>query len=313
MAESRLLERPDTSAPPAGRPAGPASQPSGRPSGQPAAPPAGPGRRRARRVAGAACTVAGGLLLLFVAYLTYFTGLQEVRAQHRLAADLLARGALEGRVAEGAPAGVISVPALHLDAVVVKGSSPADLESGPGLVPGSAPGGAAGNTVIAGRRVSFGHPFGSLDRLRPGDLVVYTDGSGRHRYRVKRTWRVRPGQPDPTGPSSDARLTLVTSDPPLAATGHLVAVALLQGHPLSARPGPVAAGQRSQLGLTGDSSAAVGALLWAQAFLAALGLTVAAYRRWGQVWPTYLISTPVLVALALLAFGSVARLLPATL
>jgi len=45
-----------------------------------------------------------------------------------------------------------------------------------------------------------------------------------------------------------------------------------------------------------------------------LFFTIAAYRRWAdQVWTVYLLSTPVMLAIALLFFECLYRLLPATL
>jgi hypothetical protein len=48
-------------------------------------------------------------------------------------------------------------------------------------------------------------------------------------------------------------------------------------------------------------------------FLVATAVTVRLYRRWHRTWPTYITTTPVLLAFAVLVFQFVARLLPATL
>jgi hypothetical protein len=53
--------------------------------------------------------------------------------------------------------------------------------------------------------------------------------------------------------------------------------------------------------------------LWGAAlFVGVLG-TVVLYRRWRKPWPTYLMTTPVLLAVAVLCFESLAHLLPATM
>lgn len=65
----------------------------------------------------------------------------------------------------------IVVPRLHLNAVVVNGTSVWDLRRGPGrhletFMPGE------GRLVyIAGHRTTFGAPFSHIDDLRPGDLI----------------------------------------------------------------------------------------------------------------------------------------------
>jgi uncharacterized protein (DUF983 family) len=108
-------------------------------------------------------------------------------------------------------------------------------------------------------------------------------------------------------------LTLVTSDPPLLATGRLFVVGRLVS-PAARAPIPATPPTQSQRALAGDSSAIFPAIFWGLVLVGFLFFTIAAYRRWAdQVWTVYLLSTPVMLAIALLFFECLYRLLPATL
>jgi sortase A len=266
---------------------------------------------------GGVVTGVGILLALFAAFLFLFTPLQASRAQHRLIAELKGPpglAALTGHVpAEGKAVAILQIPALHLDQIVVEGTSASDLTAGPGLMPGSALPGTPGNSVIAGRRYLYGSPFGSLGTLHDGDLVKVVSGYGSFTYSVERTYAVQPGEPDPIAPTADNRLTLVTSNGSLAPTGRVVAVARLVGEPVEVHVSPLVVAPRSERALSGEPGALVPTILLALALLVALLVTVRLYRRWGHTWPTYLMTTPILLALAFLLFANAANLLPATL
>lgn len=90
-----------------------------------------------------------------------------------------------------APLGRLVIPAIGLDVAYVNGVHDAVLEHGPGLWPGTALPGAAGNAVLSGHRTTFTHPFGDLDLLGPGDTVRTTAGASRPvTYRVTRVFVV---------------------------------------------------------------------------------------------------------------------------
>jgi hypothetical protein len=142
--------------------------------------------------------------------------------------------------------------------------------------------------------------------------VQVVDGAGTSVFRVTRVTTVA-GRPDVVSHRGQRWLTLVTSGSPLAATGHVVVVA--RAAPL---PGATAtpAGARRQdtlLGLDGDPAAGILAALWGVVFVIGLGATVYAVRRWRQVWLSYVLSVPILLACGLFACESLARCLPATL
>jgi hypothetical protein len=92
-----------------------------------------------------------------------------------------------------------------------------------------------------------------------------------------------------------------------------VSVANLEGQPIDAHVSTLGLPPTSERALSGQPGDVLPALLWFLALLVGLLLTVRLYRRWHQTWPTYLMTTPVLLALAVLVFQNAARLLPATL
>jgi sortase A len=271
-----------------------------------------------RKVVAAACLCLAGLIVIFLVYLLAFTPVTASRNQQRLVQSLvtqplyrynLASGQLP---AEGSAVAVLSIPALQLHQVVVEGSSAADLMNGPGLMPGTALPGTPGNAVIAGRRVTFGAPFGALDQLRKGDRIRIVDGAGTSVYRITRSLVVTSGQKDVVAPTTDNRLTLITSDSSLLTSGRFVVLAKLTTVPYAV-PSESVAVPTYELGLSGDPSAGGLALFWALLSLLVLIVAGLAIWRWRHPWLVYLLATPIFIACGLFACESVARALPATL
>lgn len=89
-------------------------------------------------------------------------------------------------VAEGQGFAVLWIPRLGKDYhfVVVQGIQHADLEKGPGHYPGTAMPGQLGNVVVSGHRTTYLAPFSDLDKLRPGDPVVFETATAWYVYRV---------------------------------------------------------------------------------------------------------------------------------
>ena len=69
---------------------------------------------------------------------------------------------------------------------------------------------------------------------------------------------------------------------------------------------------KRNLGFAGDPAAVAGIMLWMELLILVLFGAYILYKRWSR-WATYLLTTPVVIALALLLFESFGRLLPATL
>lgn len=213
--------------------------------------------------------------------------------------------------ARGEPIGIIQIPKLDVEQVVVQGTGPAELRAGPGHLRGTSMPGEPGNAAIAGSRVSNGAPFKQLQRLEEGDRIDVTTAVGRFRYEVRSVRRVKTGQPDPVRASGGgSTLTLVTSTPTFLAYDRLVVVSELQTKPVAPRFTPVTP-DRTETGLDTSGAGLAPVIGWG----AALGLGIWSARLIYRRWPkpvAYLITTPILVALVLLVFESLSGLLPAT-
>jgi sortase A len=276
-----------------------------------------PRRLTAWQVTGVVITGIGVLLLLFFVYLYGFTTLVGNRNQHKVAAELTGNpktlyALVDGKpLSPGQPVALLEIPSIGLKQVVVNGTSASDLTNGPGLASGTAVPGEAGTSVMAGRRVTYGGPFGGLAKLEVGDVIRTVDGVGSSRYVVHTTEVVSSG-PLVTGPTKANQLLLVTSDSSVLPGGKLVVVATLQGKPSPLTPN--AHGVRIvRLSLGGDSTAGVLTIVWTLLFLLAALTTVWAARRWGRMAVTYRLAIPVLLACGLLACESLAQWLPSTL
>lgn len=80
--------------------------------------------------------------------------------------------------------GTIAIPKLELATDLYEGISLAVLDNGPGHWPGTALPGQWGNVVVGGHRTSHDRPFRYLDRLEPGDEIIYTTMAGQFVYLV---------------------------------------------------------------------------------------------------------------------------------
>jgi sortase A len=210
----------------------------------------------------------------------------------------------------GSPVAVLEIPRLQVQQVVLEGASSSETASGPGHVPGTSGLGQPGNAGLVGRKSGYGGPFGALGALRPGDEIVVATTQGRSVYRVTSVTARSLDEGQDYGKTDDDRLTLVTSTSwwPLAASEATVVTSTLEGKPF--RPTPQNGRADAQDGRTGDAGA------WASLALAFGGFLVAAagstylYRRWRPV-STYVITAPVLLALAAMSALALWRLFPA--
>jgi sortase A len=183
--------------------------------------------------------VAAGLILAFVAYQQWGTAIRHAQAQHSLRSQFDQAAAAVGTArargaavavsypAVGGPVGVLVIPKIALDQVIVEGVGSAQLAEGPGHYPDTPLPGQPGNAAIAGHRTTHGAPFYSLDRLVPGDPITVTTVQGRFVYRVARSFVVAPDDTVVLAPSTTPELTLTTCNPKYSAAQRLIVVAVL--------------------------------------------------------------------------------------
>ena len=78
----------------------------------------------------------------------------------------------------------LEIPRLDLDAVVVNGTSTADLRRGPGRHLDTWMPGEGQLVYVAGHRTTYGAPFSNIDELRPGDTISLELPYAELEYRV---------------------------------------------------------------------------------------------------------------------------------
>ncbi|MGZ4675540.1 MAG: class E sortase [Acidimicrobiia bacterium] len=200
--------------------------------------------RRVVNAVGRFLVTIGTLMLLFVAYQLWGTGLYEASQQSALKHDFHAQQA-QAREArkpvsgttttttplpppsEGNPVGIIRIPKIGVDSGIVQGVAVPDLRKGPGHYPDSPMPGQLGNAAIAGHRTTYGAPFNRLDELGPGDAVDVATLAGTYHYVVTQQLIVTPRQTEVLDPTPDATLTLTTCNPKYSARERLVIKARL--------------------------------------------------------------------------------------
>jgi sortase A len=228
--------------------------------------PLGPIRRGVREV-GLALIVAGVIVLLFVVYQLWGTGIAEAHSQATLKRSFNAKVATAsghqpveaptvasptGHSPGAAPtpgppeSGAVDhlvIPKIHVDVFVVQGVSEDDLRLGPGHYPETVLPGQDGNAAIAGHRTTYGAPFFSLNQLALGDHMVVTDTSGRS-FTFVVAGPPRVVSPDDVAildPTPFAELTLTTCNPRYSDTSRLFVVGRLVGRPPLPAPAAPAA------------------------------------------------------------------------
>ncbi len=128
---------------------------------------------------------------------------------------------------EGQAVGILKIPRLRLDMVIVEGTGTDDLKKGPGHYPGTAfPWEAHGRVAIAGHRTTYLRPFWSLDRLSPGDPIRIQTEFGTFVYRVVESRVVPPGALWVARQTRAPTLVLTTCDPRFSASHRLAVFAV---------------------------------------------------------------------------------------
>src|ERR671919_460981 len=207
----------------------------------------------------------GVLILLFVVYQLWGTGIREAQAQRSLenefeeslgeagvvVPDESAQGSGQSPPttatpgspppppAEGDASARIRIPDIGVDKIVVEGVTLDDLKRGPGHYPETPLPGQPGNAAIAGHRTTYGAPFGRINELEPGDEILVTTLQGAFRYEMSEQLIVEPDQVEVLEDFGDNRLTLTACHPKYSARQRIIVVATLVGEAAPApRPGP---------------------------------------------------------------------------
>ncbi|MGC9536911.1 class E sortase [Streptomyces sp. UG1] len=194
------------------------------------------------------CITVGTVIVLFVLYVLFWTGVKADNVMDDQIDQLQERwahGAIRppdgvpgGEASPGAAAGppkpgpyetdkpfaIMYIPRLGFtwNKPVLEGTATKTLKKGLGHYADTAQLGQKGNFSVAGHRRTYGDPFKDFPRLRPGDAVVLTDGTTWFTYRIdKGPYKTLPTDievidpvPRKSGYKREGRyLTLTTCDP----------------------------------------------------------------------------------------------------
>lgn len=319
-----------------------------------------PARMSLRKVVsaiGMALVAFGVVLLLFVAYLLWGTGLYTSQHQHALH-DQICRELRDAKACggsgstdstrttkasqtsttvpptttttlrisgvqkpvpgdvpgDGQPVGIIQIPKIGLDMVVVEGTSEADLRLGPGHYPGTPLPGQPGNAAIAGHRTTYLHPFYNLNEMSPGDPIYITTPQGLFKYVTVQVFPVDPSDTAVVAPTPTPELTLTTCNPRFSASQRLVLQATLASPPAPIPPNADHTKTRptNQTGLAGGQGNWTGTLGWGTACLAVAAAVLVLGRRRRHRWVTYGIGAVPFLVVLFLFFENLSPLLPAS-
>ncbi len=207
---------------------------------------------------------AGLVLLLFVAYELWGTGLQTARDQDAAAEQLSKQWADLPTVEPGTPGtpgtpgssaseapepalanvplgtgfAVIRIPRFGKGYhwVINEGVSRNGLKKGPGHYPKTAMPGEIGNFAVAGHRTTYGAPFNRAEELKPGDAIVIETGTTWYTYRVRSQEIVAPTALEviakvphkPGATPTERLLTFTTCHPKLSAKQRLIVYGVLE-------------------------------------------------------------------------------------
>ena len=239
----------------------------------------------------------GILILLFVAYQLWGTGIYQARAQDDLkhqyektlqdfrneaATTTTLPGPTTTTIPQptnadpGKVVGIIRIPKIDITQFVIEGTTVDDLRRAPGHYAGTPLPGQIGNAGIAGHRTTYGHPFYDLDQLQTGDEVFFQTLTGeRWRYVLSEDpFAVNPSQTEVLLPrtqrnpitgveETQTTLTLTTCNPRYSASQRLIVNAQLEDAKPPAPPPPLpVAASKPDLGLSGERESRTPTVIW---------------------------------------------------
>jgi sortase A len=285
----------------------------------------------------------GVLILLFVAYQLWGTGIVESHSQavlrqrfeaqlHHVAkkptpssttttggsGDQPTVGTSIAAPNDGSPVGELRIAKIGLDKVIVEGTTTDDLRQGPGHYTGTPLPGEAGNAAIAGHRTTYGAPFYNLDKLSPGDIIQVTTVQGAFTYRVTSSLVVDPGNTSVVADTKKPELTLTTCNPRFSAAQRLIVHAALTSAPAPTvhlpkhAPLLTASGTSDLAGSQGDWIPALELGALTAAVVTAMFVVARRRQRRARRWGVYAVGGALSLVALFFFFGALSPLLPAS-
>ena len=277
-------------------------------------------------VVGRVMIAIGALLLAFVAYQLWGTGIAESRAQDTLATEFEA--VIQNPTTQtttplyGDVISQIRIPSIDVDKFVVAGVDAQSLQKGPGLFPGSPLAGQLGNVAITGHRTTYGAPFSRINEIAIGDEIILKTSEGEFTYIVNaEPFVVEATQTDvakTTDPNS-AIVTLISCHPKWTSEKRMVVTAELVPTVEPAPPTEFVAQTGDYVpellneGWFHDSAAWPWVLLWFAALIALYVAAIVAIRRGVRAYISYPVMAVVMLPVLFIFFEQLSRLLPTNL
>ncbi|MEU5873375.1 sortase [Glycomyces sp. NPDC047369] len=273
-------------------------------------------RTVARSLTPALLRVSVGALGLVV----FAVGLSWVQAHREqavlddaISAEIADPGAILESIPSGTPLAKLTIEEIGLDgAVVVQGTTAADLDSGLGHRKDSVLPGQTGVSVVYGRQSMFGAPFMELGSLRSGDEIGVVTPDGSFTFTVDGVRR--DGDPLPVRAEGDTALVLVSAEgSPFRPTKSIYVDATLTDRELAAG----AVTEATALEAVGADETAMAAdpggwftlVLWLQALVVAL-VAMSWTRHRLSRREALIMGLPVLAAVMWNLYEAAFRLLP---
>ena len=253
--------------------------------------------------------------LILMSPLRYFHDQQNAYAQFRnelanAVAPVSGHLVGGGIVPVGDPIALLQIPSIGMNEVVLNGTSSTVLISGPGYQRDTAMPGQVGHSFFLGRATSFGGPFGGIGSLPVGTQITVITGQGQADYVVSAIRHS--GDPIVRLQPGEGRLTLATADgAPYVPNGLVEVDAKLTSPPVDPQGTVVESAllAPAEQALAGDSSAAVGLVMWSALLLAASVALVWMSLVWGR-WQVWIVAVPVVAALGVAVSNHIVMLLP---
>ncbi len=126
--------------------------------------------------------------------------------------------------------GRVLIPAIKVDTPLLQGITLKTFDRGAGWWPGTAMPGEFGNSVIAGHRATAPKPFRYLDKVKPGDEIIFEISAGRFVYVVTKIEIVDNSAMWIVDQSPNYTATLFACHPVGSTAQRIVVFATLKGH-----------------------------------------------------------------------------------
>jgi sortase A len=274
-------------------------------------------------VVGRTMIATGVLLLLFVAYQLWGTGLAESRSQSALADEfetVISTPVTQSTLpAYGDVISRIEIPKIGVDKFVVAGVDAESLRKGPGLFPGSPLAGQLGNVAITGHRTTYGAPFSRIDEIGVGDEVIVQTADGTFTYVVNaEPFVVEPTQTEvaKTLDRDKATLTLISCHPRWTSEKRIVVTADLVPTQEPSAPTEFVAQDVTEIpdalseGWFHDPAAWPWVIVLLVVLIALYVGAIFATRRGVRAYISYPVMAVVMFPVLFVFFGQLSRLLP---